>query len=277
MKLKYIWPDIYTSLLPRKILELDLQENKATCGECIHAPPRYKKADYYENHLKCCTFQPYLPNYAVGAVLSDGSGRFHKAQSTIRKMIQERRYVLPIGIVPSPRYQILYKKNKPQIFGRDENFLCPYFDREALQCGLWKYRGSVCTSFFCESSYGASGKNFWSRSSDYQSYIEMALMEEALVAQDFSPRQISEQLEYINRDQASSAEMKISVLTKARHREFWQDRSDRAEEFFVSCFRYVQQIDKKEFQESLGKLGKEIEVRLLQSASKLKLGRETKI
>lgn len=269
MKLKYLWPDIYSNLLPKDILEIDLHEKKATCDQCIKAPPKYKKSDFYENHLKCCTFQPYLPNYVVGGVLADHTGRYDRIQKIFRKMILDRAYVLPIGIVAPPRYQVSYKKNKPKIFGRDEKYLCPYFDREGLNCGLWKYRGSVCTSFYCQSSYGRAGKSFWSLNGDYQSYIEMALMEEVLVQNGFSPRQISEQLEYINRDYATPGELKSSRLPLSRFKYFWQDRSEPIEDFFIHCFHSVEKIDKTEFHESLGELGRSLESRLKDSAKKL--------
>src|SRR4051812_8134014 len=157
--LKHQLPAFYSSLLPNQILELDIQEKKATCDSCIMVPK-------YHPDLKCCTFQPFLPNYLVGAILkSNLSGK-----KVIQKMISKKRDCLPIGIVAPLDYQIKFNKHRKQ-FGKHADLLCPYFDRKQKNCGIWKFRGVVCTSFFCESSYGKKGKAFWNQFSDYLSYV----------------------------------------------------------------------------------------------------------
>jgi hypothetical protein len=113
--LKHQLPAFYSSLLPNQILELDIQEKKATCDSCIMVPK-------YHPDLKCCTFQPFLPNYLVGAILkSNLSGK-----KVIQKMISKKRDCLPIGIVAPLDYQIKFNKHRKQ-FGKQSRFLLIIF------------------------------------------------------------------------------------------------------------------------------------------------------
>lgn len=270
MKIRQLLPDEYSSLFETKLLDFPIQELKATCDQCAKAPPKYTKKDYYEDHLKCCTYQPFLPNYAVGAILKSDSLHYAHAQKVLRKQIANREYALPIGILPSVKYQVEFQKNKPKIFGRDQDYLCPYYHREKNACSLWKYRGSVCTSFYCMSSYGAKGQAFWKDMQHYLSYTEMLLMEEALVHLDFSPRDVSEQIQYLNRKKGSVTELKTHRLPVATFNKIWKDRVKDPEGFYIRCHDFVQGFSKKDFVESAGELGLQIKSQLEARLEKLK-------
>lgn len=191
-----IVPPLFKNIVHNKILNLNITETKATCDNCLRS--RDKRFAYtYKSDLKCCTFHPYLPNYAVGALLSSPvkTPGIEKIESKIKKL----EFALPVGIVAPFDYQFLFLNKDEEQFGNDKALLCPYFDKSLNRCSVWQYRGVVCTSFFCRSDYGQNGQKFWAVLSDYLSYVEMALAEECLVQLDFSPRDLSDQLFYLNK------------------------------------------------------------------------------
>jgi hypothetical protein len=269
MKIKYQVPQVYENLLPKDILQMELVETKATCDACIMAKPRNRGRIFYEEHLKCCTFHPFLPNYTIGALLSDPAQSSAAAVQTIRTKIAHREYSLPLGLVAPPSYQIPFNHREENEFGQREDWLCPYFDRAKKNCGIWRHRGAVCTSFYCKSSFGSKGLNFWSELSNYITYVEMALMEEALVMLDFSPRQVGDLLGYLNRSEGTKSELKSKRLPEKKARELWNGYYDDQEGFFKKSFEIVRELDKKSTKELLGEPGRNLEDHLRKAFEKV--------
>lgn len=267
--LKHQLPSFYSGILPGKILNVALDERKATCDSCAMARPKNRAKIHYKPELKCCTFHPFLPNFLVGAILLDDS--LKAGAEVLREKIRRREYALPIGMVAPVRYQMNFKERLENEFGQREDLLCPYFNKENNNCNVWRYRGVVCTTFFCKSSYGKTGLQFWDRTSDYLSYVEMALMEEALVHLDFSPRQTNHLIEYLNRDKATQAERKTWILPQEKFRDLWNGYHTDIETFYKKTFDIVTKINRKGFQELTGELGKTLEKNLLESYAYLEL------
>ncbi len=263
MKLKHITPSLYSDILSQEVLRLDVTEAKATCDQCLKARAPTPLKERYQNHLKCCTYYPFVPNFAVGAILSDTTGRYEHAQKIIRELIQKRQYSLPIGLLTPVAYQLEFKNRKDGEFGQKEDWLCPYFHKEKNQCSIWAYRGTVCTTFYCKSSYGKKGQKYWSQMSDYLTYVEMALMEESLIRLDFSPRQISACLEFLNRDYGNAEEKKSWSMSAKNAKVFWRDYDSDQEGFFIKCFKIVKTFDRSEFKEMMGEQGLDIQNQLL--------------
>lgn len=251
--IKYQLPNVYHHLLPKELLEAVLNESKATCDNC-----NWKA---YKPDLKCCTYEPYLPNYLVGA-LFENSSTSSQALKALRAKIEKREFSLPVGMMASVRYQVTFNNREPEDFGNRADWLCPYFDRQQQNCGIWRYRGAVCTTYYCQSSYGENGIKFWERFSDYLTYVEMALMEDVLVHMGFSPRQISDNLEYINRSEGTAAELRSNSLPIEKSKRLWMDYFDNQEEFFRKTYQMVKDFDKKRFREALGEMGADIEEQL---------------
>lgn len=269
MKLKYQVPRMYEGLLPKDILSFEPTETKATCDSCIMAKPRNRGEIFYEPDLKCCTYHPFLPNYVVGAILSQESLAAPSAVASLRAKISKREYSLPLGLVAPPNYQVPFNHRKKNEFGQREDWLCPYFNQEQQNCGIWRHRGAVCTSFYCKSSYGNKGIQFWDQISNYLTYVEMALMEESLVMLDFSPRQISDLLGYLNRQEATKAEMKSAFMPEKKARELWNGYYDDQEGFFKKSFQIVGELDRRTFKELLGETGQQLEDRLRKAFDKI--------
>lgn len=265
MKLSHQLPDIYQAFFPKAFLSLDPNEVKATCDTCAMAPEKKKKGPTYQGDLKCCTFHPWLPNYSVGALLRDPSEGRAKAQAVVRQKMAKREYVLPTGVIPSVRYQVEFNARGKDDFGNREDWLCPFYVRDTGLCTLWRLRGSVCTAYHCKSVHGAKGKRFWKDFENYLSYSEMALMEEALVNLDFSPRQMSDMLGYFNRSSGTAAELKSDSLPEKKAREIWNGYFDEQEKFFGRCFEIVANLNRKQFEECMGDMGQELEERVFAS------------
>ncbi len=263
MKFKHLTPPLYHDLLHSDILRMNPQETKATCDSCIMARSPVALKKRYQDHLKCCTYYPLVPNFAVGALLSDSTGRYQHAQKVIREIIKKRQYSLPIGLLPPVAYQLEFKNRKDGDFGQKESWLCPYFHKEKNQCSIWAYRGAVCTSFYCKSSHGKKGQKYWSQMSDYLTYVEMALMEEALIRLDFSPRQISTCFTYLNCDTGTKAEKKSWSMPEKTAKVFWRDYDSDQEGFFIKCFKIVSTFDRSDFKEMMGEQGLDIQNQLL--------------
>ena len=214
----------------------------------------------YEANLKCCTYEPFVPNYWVGALLKEAD-RFPLGVAHFRKKIQERGLALPIGILPDLEFQVIFNARKKGQFGNEKDWICPYFDQAKNNCGIWKYRGSICMTFFCQSDYGKSGMTFWSHFSNYLTYVEGSLMEETLVDLDFSPRQVSSYLEYVNRSSATKKEMQN--FTPEEYRKLWNGYAPNIEEFYIKCYDLVRGYDSTRLSEAMGEVGAKLEKKLL--------------
>lgn len=250
MKLRYQVPAIYQRVLPSMLLDLDPVETKATCDACAMAPGRTRTKIKYQADLKCCTFHPWLPNFAVGALL-----RQENPSPVIRQKIRDRHYALPIGIAPPLKYQVDFNARVEQDFGNRADWLCPYYDRERNLCGVWRHRGSVCTSFYCKSDQGKDGKRFWRSFEDLLSYWEVSLMEEALVRLDFSPRQVSDLLSYLNRFEAAPEEIESFVLPEKKARELWNGYYDDQEGFYEKSLRVIENLSPGDLADAQGETG----------------------
>lgn len=269
MKFRHQIPSLYHSLFPSELLQEDLNETKANCANC--SMTRENRGDRaritYERHLKCCTFEPVIPNYFVGAILESES-QFPDAAASIRERIRRREYALPIGLVPTVRFQVELNNRQKNEFGNREDWLCPYYQKKTQNCGIWKFRGAVCTTFFCQSDAGASGETFWKGLGSYLNYVEMALLEEVLVLLDFSPRQMSEMLGFINRHQASQVELDSDSLSPATFRRIWNGYDSDIEGFYKLCYRKALEFNRNGFEEMLGETGLKIEAKVLKQMRK---------
>lgn len=244
--LKQIIPDLYLDLFPATVLKKDVTETKATCDNCLRA--RDKRFPYpYDPKLKCCTFFPFLPNYAIGGILKENL----PGADVILENIKKRKFTLPLGAFPDLEYQHKFFHKKKTDFGNREDLMCPYYNHKESNCGIWKYRGVVCTTFFCRSDRGETGQTYWTNLNNFLSYVEMALAEECLVQLDFSPRDMSDQLDFLNRKEWTKSEMNQTSLDPKEYKLFWNGYTDE-KAFYLKCYDLVRKMTKEEFKEILG-------------------------
>lgn len=263
LKLTHLLPPIYADFLPQNLLKIEATETKATCDNCLRS--RDKRFAYtYQKNLKCCTFHPFLPNYAVGALLQSASTSGTEA---LKNKIKTREFAIPMGVLAPYRYQYLFLTKEEEQFGNDKNLLCPYYSRETDRCSIWLYRGVVCTTFYCRSDHGQNGLKFWAVLSDYLSYVEMALAEECLVQMDFSPRDLSDQLTHLNKREFESEETDQTHLSESADKKIWNGYDDKCD-FYKKCFAIVGKLDRRQFKEIIGAQGLGLEEEVLDYANR---------
>ena len=264
MQIKTIVPAVYKNFVSGKILNLSAVETKATCDSCLRA--RDKRFAYsYQENLKCCTFHPFLPNYAVGALLALPEKKV--GIKALENKIATREFALPLGVLAPYEYQLKFLSKDEEDFGNRSDLLCPYYDQQKNRCSVWQYRGVVCTSFYCRSDYGQNGQKFWAVFSDYLSYVEMALAEECLVQLDFSPRDLSDQLMYLNKHDFDGLEQTQKVIAPDIDKKLWNGYDDKIE-FYKKCFSLIEKLDRKQFKEILGNQGLQLEEEVIEYANR---------
>lgn len=265
-----VLPSLYQDLFPDWLLEFAIQEKKATCDKCALSANRSPDHRIYQEHLKCCTFHPFQPNYTIGQILSSKDTP-KEIMNRIRNKIKNMEYVFPIGITAPIPHQLAFAKRKKNDFGNRADWLCPYFNRKKKNCGIWSARNSTCISFHCLSSYGKAGFDFWGELSDYISYVEMALMEEVLLRFNFTPLEISEQIRFLNPDKENRSFQKIEFLSEEFSQKHWKNYFKREEDFFKDSYNLVKNFSKKDFKKILGQQGLSIEKKVMTAKNEVLL------
>jgi Fe-S-cluster containining protein len=162
-------PVLYRDLFPDFFRNEVPVETKATCSSCamLEKSCQGSKVESVDkvNHFfrpdtKCCTYYPRLPNYLVGALLSDERPELAEGRRRMEEKVASRVGVTPQWLRPSARYNFLYR-NARQAFGRSPSLLCPYYESGQGNCTIWPYREAVCSTFFCKYVAGADGRKFW--------------------------------------------------------------------------------------------------------------------
>jgi hypothetical protein len=139
------------------------RETVATCDRCAMARPDVGNADasvYFDPGVKCCSYHPRLPNFLVGALLSDGDPAAAEGRRRIEARITDGAGVTPLSIAATDTYLARYRANR-SAFGRDRSLLCPYFVDENGGCNIYSFRNAVCATWFCKFRRGALGQRFW--------------------------------------------------------------------------------------------------------------------
>lgn len=260
-------PNLYNQFFSDAIKNFSINEKLATCENCALSNGQSPDKRNYKANLKCCTFQPFQANYLIGEILSNKQTPL-KVRERIDCIIETNEYALPIGIVASIPKQIEFHKTKKD-FGNLENMLCPYFDREQNNCGIWKSRSSVCTSFHCLSSYGKNGFAFWDSLSNFISFIEMAFMEECLLKLGFNPIEISEQTYFLDEFKKKPKANFGTLLEESYAKKIWKKYYLDKEGFYIKCFEIIQNLSKIKFNKILGEQGKSIENDLYSAMEKI--------
>ncbi len=207
--------------------DMPLFEKRATCENCLMA--RAAGGFAYKAKVKCCTFFPFLYNYQVGALLKEGTP---EVISKLKIFIHGSQ-AQPLGLAASFDYQKKFLKRGLEAFGQDEELLCPYFDQKASGCGIWKWRGGVCTSFYCESSFGIEGIEFWRELEKCLLSLESHLAHHALLMQGLTQGEAMACLRAV-----PEKSLQAYQFSKDLWCEFGTDRIG----FFAKCFEHISQL-----------------------------------
>ena len=143
-------------------------ETEATCDNCVmcesqsgDASPPLTGDRWFDLGTKCCTYVPLLPNDLVGRILLNDNPEMAPGVDSTRRRIEEGLAVTPLGLGRGTEFQVIYKSNPGEVFGRHAGLQCPHQRGDGM-CGIWLHRNSVCATWFCKHSRGAAGIQFWS-------------------------------------------------------------------------------------------------------------------
>lgn len=157
-------------------------ENRATCLDCAMC----SGGGGFRPDTKCCTYVPALPGFNVGLILADGSPGAETGRRTVAERIAQRAGVTPLGIQLTEGQRALYAVER-QHLGRSLHVRCPHYIADGGQCGVWRYRNAVCSTWFCKHERGAAGFRLWRTVQALLEAVEEALSYWCLVELDLGP------------------------------------------------------------------------------------------
>lgn len=221
-----------------EILKQDVySEPRATCDDCAMCTavnPPASRDKYFRPNVKCCSYYPTLPNFLIGAIITDDDPSLNEVKEQFMERIM-KFLITPLGT--SAPYMIqLYNIFEP--FGQREKLLCPfYLNHSGGLCGIWKYRNSVCSTYFCKHERGQVGWLFWRR---------LSLM--LISAEKLLCRYCVDQFPVTIPENATDIREKT-----------WGNWAFREAEFFQNCWNIVRELS---WDEVVKICGKELESRI---------------
>jgi hypothetical protein len=249
MKIKGNFSQIYHSLIP-DLLEIEMPEEKwADCLNChLCANPTPERLD-----TKCCDYHPSLPNYVIGAILSDKSAALKGPQTIIRDKIAQKKGVTPFGIAPSIAYKKALKedradkKRKNRTTEHSRSLLCPFFDTG--MCTIHKYRADVCGSFFCYSVSSAEGKQLSNKVQSFSKNLDHKLS--LHITHQLRPDLNDLVGIDLLKDTSSLIENENNSIDN-NYESLWSEWINREEDYYKQCYRMIQSLSPQNVNDILG-------------------------
>jgi len=167
---------VFKNLPPHARPKLDLpRETRATCSTCVMAksdwPREARDPGPFAPSLKCCTFEPFIPNFSLGRILSANPGIALDGQLT------------PLGLIP--------RRSEAGDFGREAESRCAFLT-DGATCSIWQNRPSVCRSYYCVSDLGEKGQGLWREAERLGNEAEWTLAHELLWSLGFTQDEIDQ-------------------------------------------------------------------------------------
>jgi hypothetical protein len=224
--------DVYASLLPDFFHRPFPLEDLATCYHCIMIPDNKENIDpevrgtmheycIFHPDVKCCTYQPDLPNFLVGAILSSKSSALSEGQKRIREKILQGEGITPQSILATKSSSLEYNQLIDYNSDHGSDIGCPYFNKVKNNCTIWLFRQANCSAFFCKSVEGFAGQIFWEAMNFYLSSVE---------------KQLSDYVLQWLKDPSTGTEM-------------WKQNKA---EFYIKSYTIVKSLDRSSFEEICG-------------------------
>lgn len=238
-------PPIYAKLLPAFFDVPIVEEPKATCSNCAMCAPSNPApgVTYFRPDVKCCSYQPSLPNYLVGAILADPDPALEEGRRRVRAHIASRVGVTSRWLAPSRKRTAIFRAARASSFGRSTLLRCPFFGSDG-GCTIWRHRESVCSTFFCKYAAGADGQAFWRALEAYLRRVERALAHHAV--ETIAP---SLQEPARPHDEMSLEELEERAPNDADYAAFWGDWQGREEELYRRSHELVAGLSREAFAE----------------------------
>jgi hypothetical protein len=240
-------PSLYGPLLPDFFDRTAILETRATCADCAMcdkggASPALETA-FFRPDIKCCSYHPTLPNYLVGALLEDASPGFEVGRGRIREKIARRIGVTPEWLAAPRKFLVLFEAARESSFGRSDSLLCPYYDRAGGNCSIWRYRESVCATFFCKHTAGAAGHAFWTALRRYLFHVERLLARHAAKSIDPALRDPD-----LPRMKLTREDLEDRPPAETTYAGTWGAWVGREEDFYRKCADRVRSLERADFE-----------------------------
>ncbi|OJH41589.1 hypothetical protein [Cystobacter ferrugineus] len=264
-------PVLYRDLLPEFFQKGVPVETKATCDTCAMCPSSasgtVESVDgvsrLFRPDTKCCTYYPRLPNYLIGALLSDGRAELAEGRRRMEEKMGSRLGVTPQWVKASARYNLLYR-NSRQFFGRAASMRCPYYEEQQGGCTIWPYREAVCSTFFCKYVAGADGRKFWMTLKTYLTLTEIQLSRYAVL--QLLPEYILAGRDKPElTDSPSVEDLDERPLPAKDYAALWGKWEGREAEFYRACHDLVRALTPEQVDKLLG-LDGVIELKVLEKS-----------
>jgi Fe-S-cluster containining protein len=229
-------PEVYARLLPPFFDRQAPPEPKATCASCPMCAPvgGAPAGSYFRPDTKCCTYHPYLPGYLVGGLLGDGRADVAEGQRRVRQTIASRIGISPRWVAPPRKSAVLYGAARRACFGRSLALRCPYYEPGEGLCTIWRWRESVCSTFFCKYGAGADGQNFWGAMEAYLREVETRLTDDAVarIAPDLAEPAVE-------LGQLTLEDMEDGPPSPEDYADLWRGWQGREEELYRACYEHI--------------------------------------
>lgn len=241
-------PPLYGTLLPRFFEKEIPRETAATCAWCAMGGETRPSSVFgfsFSRESKCCTHHPNLPNYLVGALLSDSSPQNEAGRDRVREAIRRGVGVSPRGIHRSRKIDLLIRNSDRGFFGRSRSLICPFFEREMGICTVRPFWDAVCNTWFCKYVGGQDGMSFWLAIRRYLLWAEETLIR-------YSLRELDCKMETIIPRGEGKASLCVEELDGSPPDEetrlaLWGKWSGREEDLFRESFARVAGLNRRRF------------------------------
>jgi hypothetical protein len=223
-------------------------EVNATCDRCaMLAPPGARPdAAYFRPDTKCCAYQPSLPNFLAGRLLSESDPSMAEGRKVVEARIARRVAVKPSKVGAGGVFPLLYGAT-PFAFGRAPALRCHYLSPDG-ECGVWKHRPGVCATWFCKHVRGATGQRFWKLADKLLREVERDLAYWCMAQHQVGFNEAAEP--------DSQARPHVSELDGdidwAQYRRLWGSWAGRETEFYQACARLVETLTWEQVAERCG-------------------------
>ena len=225
----YSFPPLYQRWIEELLPEGVPDEKRATCMDCVmckRPEPSTMKDRIFKPSVKCCSYNPVLPNFLIGGILDDQEPSFAEGKALFEREAV-KLWISAESIGPNWMYWIHYH-DAP--FGEVDRLRCPYYiDRDGGLCGIWNFRNSRCTTWFCKYNRGDLGHQFWFTLSELLANVEKTLSEWCI-------RKLN---------------LEIPLQPVSQAEAIFGNWAGKEREFYINCYLLVEKLKWSEVQEIL--------------------------
>ena len=216
---------LWRVLLPEDAQWLRLPaEELADCSVC---PPAARGE--YSPGCRCCGYLPHVPNVLLGLALEDP-----EAGPRVRAAIADG-HALPAGLMASPaRFRRSIELDAKGGFGTQAAMACPFLQAETGGCGIYAYRNSTCSTFFCVNDHGAPGESLWDSMQALMGAAEGAVAQWAMGEAGLPWATQAERMGEVAKD-LPRASSESEAWSEAARRLIWGAWYGREEAFYAAC------------------------------------------